>query len=60
VFAEPGSSGHGTVLQGALEQSNVDMVEEMVSLISTQRSYEINSRVISSADEMLQSATDMA
>lgn len=60
VFAEPGTEGHGTILQGALEQSNVDMVEEMVNLISTQRSYEINSRVISSADEMLRAATEMS
>ncbi len=59
-FGEPGIDGHGTIRQGALEQSNVDMVEEMVNLISTQRSYEINSRVISSADEMLQAATKMA
>lgn len=59
IFAEPGTNSHGTILQGALEQSNVDMVEEMVNLISAQRSYEINSRVISSADEMLQKATEM-
>ncbi|MCH2108734.1 MAG: flagellar basal-body rod protein FlgG [Polyangiaceae bacterium] len=58
-FAEPGSEGHGTLMQGALEQSNVDMVEEMINLISAQRSYEINSRVISSADEMLRAATEM-
>ena len=48
------------VQTGALEQSNVDMVEEMVNLISAQRSYEINSRVISSADEMLRKASEMA
>jgi len=56
----PGEESHGTILQGHLEQSNVDMVEEMVNLISAQRSYEINSRVISSADEMLRAATDMS
>jgi flagellar basal-body rod protein FlgG len=60
IFADPGTDGHGTIMQGSLEQSNVDMVEEMVNLISAQRSYEINSRVISSADEMLRSATEMA
>lgn len=59
IFSDPGSDGHGTVLQGALEQSNVDMVEEMVALISAQRAYEINSKVISSADEMLRKATEM-
>lgn len=60
VLSEPGQNGHGTLQQGALEQSNVDMVEEMINLISAQRSYEINSRVISSADEMLRSASEMA
>lgn len=59
-FGSPGEDGIGTIMQGALEQSNVDMVEEMVNLISAQRSYEINSRVISSADQMLKSATDMS
>lgn len=58
-FGEPGEEGRGTIMQGALEQSNVDMVEEMVNLISTQRSYEINSRVISSADEMLRKVGEM-
>jgi flagellar basal-body rod protein FlgG len=60
MVSDPGSEGLGTIMQGALEQSNVDMVEEMVNLISAQRSYEINSRVISSADEMLRSASEMA
>lgn len=58
-FGEPGEDGRGTILQGALEQSNVDMVEEMVNLISAQRSYEINSRVISSADEMLRKVSEL-
>ncbi len=58
-FGEPGEDGRGTIMQGALEQSNVDMVEEMVNLISAQRSYEINSRVISSADEMLRKVSEM-
>jgi flagellar basal-body rod protein FlgG len=52
-----GSEGRGTLLQGALEQSNVDVVSEMVSLIRAQRAYEINSKVISAADEMLRNAT---
>jgi flagellar basal-body rod protein FlgG len=56
---EPGREGHGTLLQGSLEQSNVDLVEEMINLISAQRTYEINSRVISSADQMLQKAAEM-
>ena len=44
-------------MQNALEGSNVDVVTEMVNLIRTQRAYEVNSKVISAADEMLQKAT---
>jgi flagellar basal-body rod protein FlgG len=40
-------------MQGTLEMSNVNVVEEMIDLISGQRAYEINARVISAADEML-------
>lgn len=56
---EPGSDGRGALLQGAVEQSNVDIVEEMIGLISAQRSYEINSKVITTADEMLRAATQL-
>lgn len=50
----PGLNGLGTVEQGALENSNVNVVEELVNMISTQRAYEMNSKVISTADQMLQ------
>ncbi len=50
----PGTNGLGTVEQGLLENSNVDVVEELVNMITTQRAYELNSRVISTADQMLQ------
>jgi flagellar basal-body rod protein FlgG len=49
-----GSEGLGTLLQGYTEQSNVDVVEEFVSLIQSQRAYEANSRVVKAADEMYQ------
>lgn len=50
----PGQTGLGRLRQGALEGSNVNIVEEMVSMIETQRAYEMNSKLISTADGMLQ------
>jgi len=50
----PGLNGLGTVIQGSLESSNVNVVEEMVNMIETQRAYEINSKAIATADQMLQ------
>jgi flagellar basal-body rod protein FlgG len=49
--------GYGTINQGSLEQSNVDVVSEMSNLIAAQRAYELNGKVITAADQMLQSAT---
>lgn len=49
----PGLSGLGTVQQGALESSNVNVVEELVNMIETQRAYEMNAKAISSTDQML-------
>ena len=49
----PGLTGLGTVLQNTLENSNVSVVEEMVNMITTQRAYEMNSKVVSTADQML-------
>ena len=51
--AAPGSSGFGAILQGFLETSNVNAVEEISNLISAQRAYEMNSKVIKTSDEML-------
>jgi flagellar basal-body rod protein FlgG len=50
----PGLTGLGRLVQGALEGSNVNIVEEMVGMIETQRAYEMNSRLISTADGMMQ------
>lgn len=55
----PGEDGLGTLAQGFLEISNVSVVEEMVQLITGQRAYEINSRAIQAADEMLQNAVNL-
>jgi flagellar basal-body rod protein FlgG len=50
----PGSVGYGTIQQGYLETSNVNSVDEITALITAQRAYEMNSKVISAADQMLQ------
>jgi flagellar basal-body rod protein FlgG len=50
----PGLNGLGTVSQGAVESSNVNVVEEMVNMIETQRAYEMNTKAIQTADQMLQ------
>ena len=50
----PGQTGLGQLRQGSLEASNVNIVEEMVGMIETQRAYEMNSKVISTADGMMQ------
>ena len=53
----PGTNGLGTTLQNTLENSNVSVVEELVNMITTQRAYEMNSKVISTADQMLSFVT---
>jgi flagellar basal-body rod protein FlgG len=53
----PGSAGYGKLQQGFLETSNVDAVSEITSLIAAQRAYEMNSKVITTADEMMQTTT---
>ena len=54
VQGTPGSENFGTLAQGQLEGSNVNIVDEMVNMISAQRAYETNSKVIQAADQMLQ------
>lgn len=55
----PGTDGLGTINQGFLELSNVNIVEEMVNMIVSQRAYEINSKVVQSSDEMLATANNI-
>jgi len=54
----PGLSGFGTLIQSSLEGSNVNTVEELVNMIETQRAYEMNSKAVSTADQMMQYATN--
>jgi len=55
---EPGVGGLGSIEQGMVESSNVEVVEELVNMITTQRAYEMNSKVVSAADSMLQFVTN--
>jgi flagellar basal-body rod protein FlgG len=59
VTGIPGTEGRGTVLQGFLEMSNVKVVEEMVNMIIAQRAYEVNSKAVQNADQMLQMAASL-
>jgi flagellar basal-body rod protein FlgG len=52
-----GAEGYGTITQGSLEQANVDVVSEMSDLIAAQRAYEMNAKVVSAADQMMQSTS---
>ncbi len=59
TVATPGTAGFGLIEQGFLERSNVDAVQEITNLISAQRAYELNSRVISTADQMMDSVNSL-
>ena len=57
TIGTPGLSGLGTLIQGSVEASNVDIVEELVNMIQTQEAYEMNSRAVQTTDQMLQYGT---
>jgi flagellar basal-body rod protein FlgG len=59
ITGTPGENGFGTLAQGFLEMSNVSVVDEMVNMITAQRAYETNSKVITTADDMLQLANNL-
>jgi flagellar basal-body rod protein FlgG len=59
ISGKPGEMGLGTILQGYLEMSNVSVMQEMVNMIIGQRAYEVNSKAIQAADEMLQMANNV-
>jgi flagellar basal-body rod protein FlgG len=58
-LGDPGQSGFGQLQQGYLELSNVSVVEEMVNLILAQRAYEVNSKAVQAADEMMQESNNL-
>jgi flagellar basal-body rod protein FlgG len=55
----PGSTGYGTIQQNYLETANVNPVEEVTALITAQRAYEMNSKVVTAADDMMQTTSRM-
>ena len=59
VLGDPGSTGFGTVMQGYTEASNVDAVTEITALINAQRAYEMNSKVVNTADQMLAATSQL-
>lgn len=59
IIGEPGEDGLGAVVQGSLEMSNVQVVEEMVSMITAQRAYEAGSKAVQTADDLLAIANSM-
>ena len=59
VEGNPASENFASIRQGAVENSNVNVVEEITNLITAQRSYEMNSKVISTSDDMLSTITQM-
>lgn len=59
ILGTPGSNGFGEVQQGFLESSNVDIVEEMISMITAQRAYEINSKTVKTVEEMMTMANNL-
>lgn len=59
VVGNPTSAGFGSIMEGALETSNVNIVSEITDLITAQRAYEMNSRVIKTADEMLTTVSQL-
>ncbi len=58
-LGSPGENGFGSLEQGVLEMSNVKVVEEMVNLIVAQRAYEVNSKAVQAADEMMQQSNNL-
>ena len=54
-----GTEGVGSLLQGHLEMSNVDLVEEMTSLVMAQRAYQLNARIVQTADQVMETINNL-
>ena len=59
ITGTPGSEGRGTINQGFLEMSNVNVVEELANLITAQRAFDLNSKAVQASDEMLQTTSSL-
>jgi flagellar basal-body rod protein FlgG len=59
IFETPGTNNTGVILQNQLESSNVDVVEEMVNMITAQRAYELNSKSVRTAESILETAVNL-
>jgi flagellar basal-body rod protein FlgG len=59
LLGDPSQNGLGTLQQGYLELSNVSVVQEMVNLILAQRAYEVNSKAVQAADQMMQDSNNL-
>ena len=59
IIGTPGQNGFGSVNQGYLESSNVDIVQEMINMITAQRAYEINSKTVQTVEQMMQMANNL-
>jgi flagellar basal-body rod protein FlgG len=59
ITGTAGDNNFGTIAQGFLESSNVSVVDEMVNMITAQRAYETNSKVVQASDDMLQTANNL-
>lgn len=60
IYGQPGQDGFGEIKQGFVEVSNVSMVNEMVSLLMAQRAYQLNARVVQTADQLLETANNLS
>ena len=59
VLGTPSLTGYGSLMQGYVEGSNVNVVTEITNLITAQRAYQMNSQVVTAADQMLQTLTEL-